>query len=72
MRMAHRQDQQANYLDFIPQRAIDHERGAAGRIVLLRPRFPSGLGARLLQPRIKKFPIAPIGTLTIKDIVVKE
>ena len=25
----------------------------------------------LLQPRIKKYPIAPIGTLSIKDIAIE-
>jgi hypothetical protein len=43
-----------NYLDYVPSRAIEHERGDNDRFVLLRPKFMGGILAKLLQPNIKK------------------
>jgi hypothetical protein len=45
---------EGNYLDRVPARAVGHEEGAEGRLVLLRPKFMTGPLARLLQPRIPK------------------
>jgi len=42
-----------NYLDLVPRRAIGDAREDDGRLVLLRPKYMSGLFARWLQPHLK-------------------
>jgi len=72
--MARRRDKQPrpNYLDYVPQRNIEHEEGDDGRLVLLRPKFMSGPLARWLQPRIKrkhfKVRLDDLGTATWRAI----
>jgi hypothetical protein len=57
-----------NFLDFVPNRAIDHEDGEDGRLTLLRPKFVKGPLARWLQRRIKhkyfKVRLDELGTAT--------
>jgi hypothetical protein len=51
--MTRRGREETDYLEFVPRRAIDHEDGEDGRLVLLRPKWTRGLMARWLQPRIR-------------------
>ena len=61
-----------NYLENVPRRNIDHEEGEDGRLVLLRPKYMTGLLAKLLQPRIKdkhfKVKLDDLGTATWRAI----
>ncbi|HUT77444.1 MAG TPA: PqqD family protein [Polyangia bacterium] len=52
--MARRGPGETNYLEFVPRRAVDHEDGDDGRLVLLRPKWTRGVMARWLQPRIQR------------------
>ena len=61
-----------NYLDLVPRRLVGHETDADERAVLLRPKFVSGLWAKLLQPRMPrpffKVRLDEIGTATWEAI----
>jgi hypothetical protein len=51
--MARRGREEVDYLGLVPRRAVDHEDGEDGRLVLLRPKWTRGPLARWLQPRIR-------------------
>jgi len=64
--------QTANYLDNVPNRVIDHQITDDDRVVLLRPKFMSGILAKHLQPHIKypyyKVRLDEIGSSTWRAI----
>lgn len=45
---------QSNYLDCVPNRAVQHELDENGRVILLRPKWVKGLLAKYLQPRLSR------------------
>jgi len=52
--MSRKKKGEANYLDFIPEKNIDHEESENGTCILLRPKFMKGPLARWLQPHLKR------------------
>lgn len=62
----------ANYLDYVPVRTIQHETGNDDGVVLLRPKFMSGILAKYFQPHIKhqyyKVRLDEIGSTTWRAI----
>lgn len=45
---------QINYLDCVPKRNVEFEKGDDGRVVILRPKFLKGPLAKYLQPHLKR------------------
>jgi hypothetical protein len=41
-----------DFMQLVPVPVVEHRRDDDGGVTLLPPRFPSGLGARWLQPRL--------------------
>ncbi len=47
-------DDGGNLLDVVPRRVVAYERADDGTVVLLEPKFPTGLLGRFLQPRLSR------------------